>query len=186
MFSRIRRHILLLLKGDVYAARDMGVKVGEGCRIYSLSFGAEPWLISMGDRVTITSGVQFINHDGSTWLLRDEKGRRYRCAPIEIGSDVFIGASSIILPGVRIGNRVIIAAGSVVNRSIPDNCVVGGVPAKFIGTFDEFERRGLTKYPSDADVRGTTWREQSDSIVDRTMAPEIKVPKTGKLEDQKA
>lgn len=168
------------LKGADYTARALGVKLGEGCRLYSLNFSGEPWLISIGDRVTITSGVQFITHDGATWLLRDGKGRRYRYAPIEIGSDVFIGTNSIILPGVRIGNRVIVGAGSVVNRSIPDNCVVAGVPAKFIRTFDEYERRGLEAFYSDADMRGETRREQVDSIVDRTLAQEIQIPSNAK------
>jgi acetyltransferase-like isoleucine patch superfamily enzyme len=176
MFSRIKSRVMFALKGPIYAARARGVKVGEGCRLYSLAFGGEPWLISIGDRVTITGGVQFVTHDGASWLLRDGKGRRQRYAPIEIGNDVFIGASSIILPGVRIGNRVIVAAGSIVNRSIPDNCVVAGVPARFIRTFDEFERRGLEEFHSDADMKGETRRERVNSIVDETMLPEIPVP----------
>lgn len=176
MFRRILQRILCILKGDEYAARARGVKIGDGCRIYTSSFGWEPWLISIGDRVTVTSGVQFITHDGATWLLRDEKGRRYRYAPIEIGNDVFIGVNSIILPGVRIGNRVIVGAGSVVSRSIPNNCVVAGVPARFIKTFDEYERRGLTKFRSNADKKGKDFRQQTDSIIDEMMAPEIPVP----------
>jgi hypothetical protein len=71
---------------------------------------------------------------------------------------------------------VIVGAGSVVNRSIPDNCVVAGVPARFIGTFDRFERRGLAEFSSDADLRGKSFREQMDSIVDERMAPEIEIP----------
>lgn len=174
------QRVLYALKGSEYVARARGVKLGEGCRLYSLNFWGEPWLVSIGDRVTITSGVQFITHDGATWLLRDGKGRRYRYAPIEIGSDVFIGANSIILPGVRIGNRVIVGAGSVVNRSIPDNCVVAGVPAKFIRTFGEFEGRGLEEFYSDADMKGETWRERVDSIVDQTMSQEIQIPSSAK------
>jgi acetyltransferase-like isoleucine patch superfamily enzyme len=175
MISGIKWRVLSVLRGSSYVARAQGVKLGEGCRIYISYFGTEPWLISIGDRVTITSGVQFITHDGATWLLRDGKGRRYRYSPIRIGSDVFIGVNSIILPGVRIGNRVIVAAGSVVNRSIPDNCVVAGVPARFIGTFDQYERRGLAEFPSHASRKGRNVREQVDSIVDETMAPEIQV-----------
>jgi acetyltransferase-like isoleucine patch superfamily enzyme len=176
MFSRIKWRVLYALKGSTYAARALGMKIGEGCRIYTYFFGMEPWLISIGDRVTVTFGVQFITHDGATWLLRDEKGRRHRYAPIEIGSDVFIGGNSVILPGVRIGNRVIVAAGSVINRSIPDNCVVAGVPARFIKTFDEYERSGLAEFRSDADMKGETRRERVESIVDQKMAPEISVP----------
>jgi carbonic anhydrase/acetyltransferase-like protein (isoleucine patch superfamily) len=183
MFSRIVWRLIYTFKGNIDAARYLGVKVGEGCRVYPTYFGGEPWLVSIGDRVTVTAGVQFVTHDGSAWLLRDDKGRRHRCAAIEIGNDVFIGVNSIILPGVKIGNRVVVGAGSVVNRSVPDNCVVAGVPARFIGTFDRFEQRGLAAFPSDADRKGETWRQQVDSIVDEARAPEIHVPASANADD---
>lgn len=53
-------------------------------------------------------------------------------APIHIGDDVWIGARVIILPGVTVGNHVIIGAGSVVTKSIPDYAIVGGSPARII------------------------------------------------------
>ncbi len=63
------------------------------------------------------------------------KGRRNHLGiakPITIGNDVWIGANCTILPGVTIGNNVVIAAGAVVTKDVPDNCVVGGVPAKIM------------------------------------------------------
>ena len=63
------------------------------------------------------------------------KGRRERKAqgmPVNIGNDVWIGGNCTILPGVTIGNNVVIAAGAVVTKDVPDNSVVGGVPAKVI------------------------------------------------------
>ena len=63
------------------------------------------------------------------------KGRRERKAqgmPVNIGNDVWIGGNCTILPGVMIGNNVVIAAGAVVTKDVPDNSVVGGVPAKVI------------------------------------------------------
>lgn len=48
---------------------------------------------------------------------------------VMIGNDVWIGGNVTILPGVTIGNNVIIAAGAVVTKDIPDNCIVGGIPA---------------------------------------------------------
>lgn len=177
--SAITLYIIATIRGNSVALRRLGVKVGEGSRIYTRSFSGEPWLVSIGDRVTVAPGVDFITHDASSSLLQDEKGRRYRYARITVGNDVFIGANATILPGVRIGNRVIVAAGSVVNRSIPDNCVVGGVPARFLRSFDEFERQGLATFRSELDKRGKTFREQVDSIVDESMAPEISVPAEG-------
>lgn len=67
------------------------------------------------------------------------KGRRKRLAQaksVRIGDDVWIGGNCTILPGVTIGNNVIIAAGAVVSKDVPDNCVVAGVPAKIIKTLE--------------------------------------------------
>ena len=53
---------------------------------------------------------------------------------VEIGEDCWIGSKAVILDGVKIGNHVIVAAGAVVNRDVPDYAIVGGVPAKIIKT----------------------------------------------------
>ena len=58
-------------------------------------------------------------------------------APIRIGKNVWVGANAVILPGVTIGDGAIVAAGAVVNRDVPENTVVGGVPAKVIRTIGE-------------------------------------------------
>lgn len=52
--------------------------------------------------------------------------------PVRIGNDVWVGGNVTILPGVTIGNNVVIAAGAVVSKDVPDNCAVGGVPAKVL------------------------------------------------------
>ena len=79
--------------------------------------------------------MKFITHDGSTCLIKDTVGKRYqRFAAIEVGSHVFIGVNSIIMPGVKIGSHVVIGAGSVVTKDIPDNSVAIGVPAKVVSS----------------------------------------------------
>ena len=161
------------LFGGDYAARRIGVKVGEGCRIYTYNFSSEPWLISIGDRVTVTSGVKFLTHDGATWLIRDENGRRYRYAPINIGNDVFIGVNTIILPGVNIGNQVIIGAGSVLTKSIPHGVIVAGNPARIIGYYKDYRKKALSKHPSFKDMKGSTYREHIDSVVEHNFRPEL-------------
>lgn len=137
---------VFIFVGGVAAARMRGVKVGRDCRIYVFSFGSEPFLIRLGDRVTITAGVRLITHDGATSLVRDAAGRRQRFAAITIGDDVFIGSNSIVLPGVSIGSRVIVGAGSVVTRDIPSNSVAVGNPARILRTFESYEQMVLAKY----------------------------------------
>ena len=60
------------------------------------------------------------------------RGYMAKAAPVRIGNDVWIGGNVTILPGVTIGNNVVVAAGAVVNKDVPDNSLVGGVPAKLI------------------------------------------------------
>lgn len=73
---------------------------------------------------------------------------------IEIFDHVMIGAGSKILPNVKIGPNVIVAAGSIVTKDIPENSVVAGVPARVIGTFDEFAKKRIREtkcYPEKKD-----------------------------------
>lgn len=70
-------------------------------------------------------------------LLPD--GRMIKNAPVEIGDDVFVGMHSIILKGVTIGQGSVVAAGSVVSKSIPPYCIAGGNPAKPIKPLPGFE-----------------------------------------------
>lgn len=104
---------------------------------YSM-FGTEPWCISLGDNVHITREVLFITHDGGTLLFRDTIPDLEITAPIVVEDNVYIGARSIILPGVTIGRNSIIAAGSVVSKDVNPNSVYGGVPAKFIKSSEDY------------------------------------------------
>jgi acetyltransferase-like isoleucine patch superfamily enzyme len=112
---------------------------------------SDPELISFHDNVTVASNVTFITHDIAHNMLNNI-GKNYYCyntGCIEIMNNVFIGSNSTILPNIRIGSNVIIAAGSVVTKDIPDNSVVAGVPAKVIESFDEYisKRSNLTYLP---------------------------------------
>ena len=92
-----------------------GVSLGKGCHIYSDISSTESYLITLGDNVTISNGVQFITHDNSVSKVipnvSDVFGKIY------IGNNVFIGAKTTILPGVIIEDNTIIAAGCVVTKS---------------------------------------------------------------------
>lgn len=92
--------------------------------------------VTVGDHVMIGPNtlITTVNHPLSP------KGRRAhlgQAKPVKIGNDVWIGGNCTILPGVTIGNNVVIAAGAVVTKDVPDNCVVGGVPAKIIREIED-------------------------------------------------
>jgi acetyltransferase-like isoleucine patch superfamily enzyme len=124
-----------------------GATVGKGCRIHTTSFGTEPCLITIGDETLIAYGVSFINHDAATWVFRREHPLSGWFGRITIGSRVFVGAHAILLPGVTIGHRSIVAAGAVVSKDVPPGVVVAGVPDRVIGTTEDYMRKTLEEYP---------------------------------------
>jgi len=132
-------------KGELYS-RFLGMKIGKNCRIFSRPrFGSEPYLIEIGDDVRIARGVSFITHDGGLTLFRNEFPGINYFAKIKIGNNVLIGLNTIILPGVTIGNNVIIGSCSVINKDIPDNSVVAGIPAKLICDIESYKQKSITK-----------------------------------------
>ncbi len=175
IFLLLKHYYHIYTKSGEEYARYKGVKVGENCRIYIRNFGSEPWLISIGNKVTITSGVILLTHDGSTWLMNDEKGRRYLYRNIVIGDNVFIGVNSVIMPGVKIENNVIIAAGSIVTKSVPSGVIVGGNPAVIIGDFYEYKNQVLESYISDNDLdKSLGYKDKIEEVVNHTFKNYLK------------
>ncbi len=121
------------------------IKIGKNVRFTGrhITFGSEPYLIEIGDNVTITADVKFETHDGGVGLFRKEYPGINIFGRIKIGNNVFIGNSAIIMPGVTIGNNVIIGAGSIVTKDITDNSVAVGVPARVIKTIDEYKEKAF-------------------------------------------
>jgi len=148
----INKWFRILIKGRNSYARFIGVKIGEHCRVYITDFGSEPWLIEIGNKVTVTSGVKILTHDGAAWLFKEKKGRRFLYKITVIKNNVFIGVNSIIMPGVVIEDNVIVAAGSVVTKSVPSGSIIGGNPAKIIGDFDTYKKRVIENYISEDDI----------------------------------
>lgn len=143
----------LVKTATIEIAKSKGMKVGENLYVQGIpNFGSEPFLIEIGDNVTIAENVGFINHGGDARVTkRIEKyknGRNF--GRIKIGNNTFIGKGSVLMPGISIGNNCIVGSLSIVSSSIPDNSVYAGIPAKFICTIDEYGERLLannTEYP---------------------------------------
>ncbi len=133
--------------------RKMGVKIGEGCEIYdNVSWGSEPYMISIGNHVRITNGVRFITHDGGVWVLRGMGGGGNSFKDIDvfgainIGDNTHIGMNVIIMPNVTIGKNCIIGCGAVVTKDIPDNSVAVGVPARVIEDIQTYIDKNRHKF----------------------------------------
>lgn len=114
-----------------------------------------PWLISVGDDVTLASNVRILAHDAST----AKTGAHTKVGIVRIGNNVFIGADSIVLCNTRIGDNVIIGAGSVVTKDIPSNSVYAGNPAKFICTFEEYRNKHLSNRMTHPTFGQHPWNE---------------------------
>ena len=149
-------------KKHVYGA------IGENCSIQKRKVPLYANLIRLGNNVHIASNVSFLTHDVSYLTLNNmadivEQGRvQERIGCIEIGDNVFIGSGTHILYDTKIGSNVIIGTCSVITKDIPDNCVVAGVPAKVIGTFDDYvEKMKVQQYPPELRPRG---QEVSDEL----------------------
>ena len=146
--SSMKRAAYMREKGLFHSMGDRVMITSRKIPLYSK-------LISVGSNVWMASGVEFITHDVTHYMLNGMKdAHKYieRVGCIEIGDNVFIGADAKILYDVKVGDNVIIAAGALVNKDVPSNSVVGGVPARVISSFDEYlsKRREFTvEHPAD-------------------------------------
>lgn len=143
---------MLILKSNAYNLHKVyekhyGVKFGKNVRITGkrISFGGEPYLVEVGNNVTIAPGVKFQTHDGGIGIFRNEYPGINVYGKIKIGNNVFLGEESMIMYNVTIGDNVIIGARSVVTKNIPSNSVAVGVPAKVIKSIEEYKFNSLNK-----------------------------------------
>ncbi len=128
--------------------RAFGAKVGRGVRIRPSAWVEIPWHLHLGDYAIIGDGAilyslgqvnigrcatvsQYAHLCAGT---HDHRQRSFPivCAPVDIGEECWIAADAFIGPGVRIGDRSVVAARSVVTRSVESDVIVGGHPARFL------------------------------------------------------
>jgi acetyltransferase-like isoleucine patch superfamily enzyme len=113
----------------------LGLKVGEQTS-FALMVMLDvmfPEKISVGRNTVIGYNTTILAHE---YLIKE-----YRLGPVDIGSEVMIGANSTVLPGVTIGDGAIVSAGTLVHKDVPPGCFVGGNPMRVIYTKEELEQR---------------------------------------------
>ncbi|WP_295067293.1 DapH/DapD/GlmU-related protein [Ruminococcus sp.] len=117
--------------------RKYGMTVGKGCNICCNIMTTEPFLVEIGNNVTISGDVILITHDNSISKVDNKCPNIY--GKIKIGNNCFIGQRSTLLYGVTLVDNVIVAAGSVVTKSVfKSGIIIGGNPAHEISTWSKF------------------------------------------------
>ncbi|MDH1994805.1 acyltransferase [Aeromonas caviae] len=126
-------------------AKVQGVKLGKNCILNKeISFGSEPYLITLGDNFYCSTGIKFITHDGAVNVLRNiypELVNADLFGRITIGNNVFLGCDVIVLPNTIIGDNVIVGAGSIVKGELESGYVYAGVPVKRLMSLDDYKNK---------------------------------------------
>ena len=132
--------------------RKQGVKVGERCLLCTSPLTSESFLIEIGDDVVISTDVTFVTHDHSIMKVIPDGPNLF--GKIVIGNNCFIGERSVLMYGVELAENIIVASGSVVTKSFPQsNVIIGGNPAKVIGTWESFREKNIGRAVSAKKIR---------------------------------
>jgi acetyltransferase-like isoleucine patch superfamily enzyme len=130
--------------------RVCGAKLGKGVLVYHGFEVRSPWKLKIGDGSVIGNGAlldargkveigQNVNLSAEVVILTGQHDYQspdfaYQTGPVTIGDRAWLCIRCVVLPGVSIGEGAVVAAGSVVNKDVPAYALVGGIPAKVIGS----------------------------------------------------
>lgn len=135
--ERIHKFYWQVIATPEKQARHLGVKIGKQCLINTRYWPSEPYLVTIGNHVQITHNVSIHTHGGGN-AIRQQHPDFDVFGKVVIEDWAYIGAFSQIMPGVTIGEGALVAAGSVVTKSVAPHTVVGGNPARYICTTEEY------------------------------------------------
>lgn len=179
MILRVLNRIIYRHKAtsETYVAylKSKGVMCGEGIRIFvphkTTIDVLNPHLLSIGSNVVITGPTTILTHDYSVSVAnRLSGGRLYgKQQPVSIGSNVFIGWGSIILPGSTIENNVIIGAGAVISGRVETGSVYAGNPAQYVCSIETYMEKRAQKQLGEAVVIFKKYRERYGKIPDKAI-----------------
>ena len=140
------------------------MKIGKQCLINTRYWPSEPYLVTIGNHVQITHNVSIHTHGGGN-AIRQQHPDFDVFGKVVIEDWAYIGAFSQIMPGVTIGEGALVAAGSVVTKSVAPHTVVGGNPARYICTTEEYYERNV-KY--NINTKGKTLAEKKSILLSLT------------------
>lgn len=118
---------------NVYISGMNNIEIGNNIHLNHNCYLAGMGGITIEDNVLFSPNVKIFSfthnyHNKKTDIIL----QGFKCEPVKIGKGSWLCADAVILPGINIGVHSVIAAGSVVTKDVPNNCLVGGVPAKLI------------------------------------------------------
>jgi maltose O-acetyltransferase len=162
LISRIRGD------ADTRGLKARGLTLGENVYINASARldGGFLWLIAIGDDSVIGPEVRILAHDAS---MKRHVGYT-KIAPVEIGCRVFVGAGSLILPGVTIGDDAVVGAGSVIRHDVAAGTVVIGNPPVVAGSSDDYFARHREqiesgpRWPADGSTNGAISEREREEL----------------------
>lgn len=125
-------HVKIYSGVQISAYKNTKVEIGERTHIAKDSIISGFAGVKIGDNCAISSGVRIYTVSNDIKELDVLIINQRSVGPINISDNVLIGAGTIIFPGVKIGKNSVVAAGSVVNKDVGDNEIVGGSPIRLI------------------------------------------------------
>lgn len=151
--------------------RSKGIRIGEGCCVFSpkniLIDTTRPELIEIGNNVFLHKGITILTHDWCGWcFVNTHKTFIPSHGKVKIGNNVWFGQNVTVCKGVTIGNNCIIGIGSIVTKSIPDNSVAAGIPARVICTYNEYIEKREKAYIAET-------IEYANAIIDSGREPNV-------------
>jgi len=118
-----------MIQIPVYVNIGKFTRIGKNVYINHLCTMLDMGTITIGDNVLIGPKVNILSEEHP---VNPAERKSLMVKPVVIKNGAWIGAGATILPGVTVGENSIVAAGAIVNKDVPDNTIVGGIPAKVI------------------------------------------------------
>ena len=178
VFRKLKYGVRYSSESYINYLKKIGIQIGDRTTIFdprsTCIDETRPWMIKIGNDVQITAGVTILTHGYDGAVFKGVYGEVLGSSgEVNIENNVFIGMHSTILKGVHIGNNVIIGANSLVNKDIPDNCVVAGNPSRVVMSLQEYYEKRKAAQVKEATELVNLYRDRKHKEADETALREF-------------